>query len=167
MRAVEALGAVRRSHPEIPLPPISADGVFRIGRRFKGNTGLSTDALRPWHFSLISSGARAAVATILMAIERALRWPAVLRVVVSVAIAKRTGGARLIGISAALYRLWAKLRDADCRRILEERIARPFFSAAPHRGAERAAFEASLDAEAAHARGLVSATSSVDMQQFL
>ncbi len=43
---------------------------------------------------------------------------------------------------------------------------RPFFAAAPNREAEKAAFEASLDAEAAAARGLVSAASTVDMHKF-
>ncbi len=166
MEAVEAMTSIRACHPEIPLPPIDDLAALHQSKRFKGGTGLSTDAMRPWHVAKTSKGARRALAGILMAIERRMRWPEALRVVVSVAIGKRAGGARLIGISTAIYRLWARIRYFDCRRILEERIARPFFAAAPHRGAERAAFEASLDAETASARGLVSATSSVDMKKF-
>ncbi len=82
------------------------------------------------------------------------------------AIGKGTGGARLIGICAALYRIWARVRYAHCRVLLEARLIRPFFAAAPHRGAEKSAFEASLDAEAAAARGFTSAASTVDMHKF-
>ncbi len=147
-------------------PPIDDDILFRMGRTFKGGTGLATDAARPWHISMVSKGARRALAAVLMAIEKLRRWPHQIRSVVAVALGKRTGGARLIGLCAALYRIWAKVRYAHCRVLLEARLARPCFAAAPHRGAEKAAFEASLDAEAAASRNLVSAASTVDMHKF-
>ncbi len=119
MRTVEALGTIKTLHPTIPLPVINDDSIFRQGRRLKGGTGLSTDGVRPWHFALASRGARRTLGGLLMGIERRRRWPDMVRVVVAVALGKRPGGARLIGISAALYRIWAKFRYADCRRVRE------------------------------------------------
>ena len=60
------------------------------------------------------------------------------------ALGKKAGGCRLIGLATALYRIWAKIRYLDCRAVLEERLKRPFFAAAPGAGAARAAFEAAF-----------------------
>ncbi len=75
-------------------------------------------------------------------------------------------GARLIGISGAIYHVWARLRYDDCRGVLEARLDRPWFAAAPGKGAERAALEVSLAAEAASARDLHTASSAVDLKKF-
>jgi hypothetical protein len=166
MLAIEAMTHIKRAHPEIILPPFSETAVLRQGRKFRGNTGLSIDGMRPRHLALISPAARGGLVFILTAIERAMRWPSIARWVIANSLPKRLGGARLIGISTVIYRIWARIRYADCRQAIEERLIRPFFSAAPERGAERAAFEANLDAEIAHSRGQESATSTVDMKQF-
>ncbi len=165
MAAVEALTHVKAEHSEIELPPFDEGAIWRHSRKFKGATGLSTDVLRPWHIAMLSRGGRNGLCRILSAIEACKRWPDVLRWVSSVALGKRTGGARLIGISSTIYRLWARIRYQHCRSVLESRIERPFFAAAPHRGAERTAFDASLAAEAAAARSLHTAASSVDMKK--
>ncbi len=166
MKAIEAMEYIGDALPEIPMPPFSEDRIFRIGGRFKGGTGLGSCNLRPRHVRLISRAARTALAGLLTAIERVGRWPSDLRWIIAVALGKKAGGARLIGLSGSIYRLWAKLRYADCRTILEQRIARPFLTAAPGRGAERTVFEASLTAETAHADGNAVAATTVDIKQF-
>ncbi len=166
MAALDAMECVDRDYPEFPLPPISDERLMSISARFRGGTGLGMDALRPHHIALLSKSARKGLAAVLMAVERAGRWPAVVRWVTSVALGKKLGGARLIGLSTTLYRVWARLRYVDCRGVLEQRIARPFFAAAPGRGADRAAFEMSLAAEAAEARDDTVAAASVDIEKF-
>ncbi len=151
---------------EIELPDICEGRLLRWARRFKGDTGLSMDALRPRHIALLTMQAIRALARLLMRIERSHRWPSTLRGVVAAAIAKRTGGSRLIGVAGAIYRLWTKVRYDDIKEQVESRLARPFLSAAPGVGAERAAVEAALFAEVATARGLGSAISIVDMSQY-
>ncbi len=166
MSALEALGKVHPLFPSIRLPPFDPDRIAKRARRFKGNTGRGTDGARPWHIALLTYHARRILAAILTAIERKGRWPSALRWVASVALSKKAGGARLIGISGAIYRLWARLRYDDCRDVLEARLDRPWFAAAPGKGAERAALEVSLAAEAASARDLHTASSAVDLKKF-
>ncbi len=166
MEALEALDAIDAVHPEMKLPPIDGQRVWRASRQIKVNTGLGADWARPWHIALISNEARAALASLMMAIERIRRWPRDLRWTLALALGKKSGGARLIGVSTSIYRIWSRIRYADCRAVLEARVQRPFFIAAPGRGAERAAVEMSLAAEVAAARDLESAASTVDLKQF-
>ncbi len=115
---------------------------------------------------MLSDAALQALVLILNGIEQDQRWPGTLRGVAAIALAKKTGGSRLIGVTGAVYRLWAKLRYDDVREQLEARLARPFMSAAPGIGAERAAVEAALNGELAIARGEVSATTLVDLKKY-
>ncbi len=101
-----------------------------------------------------------------MAIEAVGRWPAVIRSVIEVALSKRAGGARLIGLAASLYRLWARVRYSDIRAELEGRMARPELAAAPGRGAAQAAFELALATETATAKEQVAATSMFDIKKY-
>ncbi len=52
------------------------------------------------------------------------------------------------------------------RAVLEQRLARPEFAAAPGHGAAQAAFEAAFATEVATARGQVAATSAVDISKY-
>ena len=85
---------------------------------------------------------------------------------VAVALGKKTGGCRLIGLATAVYGIWARVRYLDCRLALEAGLKRPCFAAAPGVGAAKAAFEAAFVGEAAAARGLDSACTLVDLRQF-
>ncbi len=151
---------------EMRLPPITVDRVIKWARRFRGDTGMGSDTLRPRHIALLSRDALAALVLLLTAIEGDQQWPNTLRGVAAVALAKKSGGSRLIGVTGAVYRLWAKIRYDDIREELEARLARPFLSAAPGMGAERSAVEVALFAEQAHAREEVAATSLVDIAKY-
>ncbi len=151
---------------EIRLPPITVDRIIKWARRFRGDTGMGGDALRPRHIALLSRDALAALVLILTAIEGDQQWPNTLRGVAAVALAKKSGGSRLIGVTGAVCRLWAKIRYDDVREELEARLARPFMSAAPGIGAERSAVDVALFGEQAHAREEVAATSLVDIAKY-
>ncbi len=164
--AIEAMESVQPQHDEIQLPPIDEERIFNVARTIAARTGVGICGLRPRHLLLVSRACRGALAQILMAIERRMRWPDALREVVEVALGKKTGGARLIGLTSSVYRVWARLRHADCRATLEGRIARPFLSAAPGRGAERAAFDIARQTEVAAAQGDQSAGTLLDIARF-
>ncbi len=122
--------------------------------------------MRPHHYKLVSRGARAALITLMEVFEKCRRWPASIRNVIEIALAKKSGGSRLIGLTTSLYRIWSRLRYADCCAIIEQRVKRPYLSAAPGHGAAKAAFDASFDAEAAAARGDATATTCFDLKQY-
>ncbi len=165
MREVEAVQAMNERYSEIPLPPITDEDVHRGGRMFHGRTGVGGCGLRPRHVLLASRGARQSLGKLLMMIESCRRWPKSVWAVVEVALSKRTGGARLVGLSASVYRLWARIRYWHCRTLLEQRIARPYLAAAPRRGAARAAFEAARVAEVATARSETAVGTMIDVSQ--
>ena len=89
-----------------------------------------------------------------------------LREVVAVALGKKTGGCRLVGLATAIYRIWARIRYLDCRCVLEGRLQRPFFAAAPGVGAAAAVFDAAIDCEAIVEGGDEAACTLVDLSQF-
>ncbi len=89
-----------------------------------------------------------------------------MRSIIEIALGKKSGGSRLIGLATALYRIWSKERFADIRCVMESRVARPYLPAAPGRGAMAAAFELSFDAETAHAKGQAAASTSFDLKQY-
>ncbi len=166
LKAVEAYEVIAKEHADIVLPSITDERIHQVARMFPGRLGIGACRLRARHILWLSRGARAALGRLLEAIEKARRWPEQARGVVELALAKKSGGARLIGLATTLYRVWAKLRFLDCAAVLEQRIARPFLSAAPGRGAGQAALEAARIGEIATARGRTTATTLVDISQF-
>ncbi len=166
MTAIDAVEVVSRRFEELQLPPIDDESVHRGVRMFPGRTAVGWCGLRPRHILLASRGARAALGRLLAVIEAARRWPGSLRAVIEVALAKRSGGARLIGLATTVYRVWARIRYMDCRNLLEQRIERPYLAAAPKRGAARAGFEAARLCEVAAARDHSAAGTMVDVAQF-
>ncbi len=72
----------------------------------------------------------------------------------------------MIGFTPAIYRIWARTRFLDCRRVMESRVARPFLPAAPGRGAIQAVWDLSFETEVAKAQGLDSATATFDLKQY-
>ncbi len=101
-----------------------------------------------------------------MTIEKRRRWPDLLRRITAIARAKKAGGSRLLGLAIGLYRIWARIRHDDTAEPIEIRLSRPFFTAAPGGGAERAVATAAVFCEAARARGEVSASTTVDIAKF-
>ncbi len=166
MKEVEMVNVVMSKYTDIPLPEIGDDDVHAGGRTFHGRTAVGICGMRPRHTLLLSRGARRALGVLLMLVERCRRWPKAVWAITEVALSKKSGGARLVGLSATVYRIWARIRYTHCRALLEQRIARPFLAAAPRRGAAKAAFEAARIAEAAHAQGDTAAGTLIDISQF-
>ncbi len=169
MNALDALQIEEgdMSHPAIALPPIDPAELGHTARQVRATTGIGGDWIRLFHIGrLLTRGALAALAKWYMAVERAGRWPAVIRSIIEVALSKKAGGARLIGLAASLYRLWARHRYKDIKAVLEGRLVRPELAAAPGRGAQGAVFEVALANEVAVARDGVAATSIVDISKF-
>ncbi len=161
-----AVGRKEREYEEVLLPDFDIDRISYFASKFKGNTGRGSDGARPHHYKLLASGAKAALIRIFRCIEKFRRWPWSIRSVVEIALGKKAGGSRLIGLATSLYRLWTRVRYADCCSVLEARVARPYLTAAPGRGAARAAFDAAFETEAAAARGEVAATTCFDLRQY-
>ena len=88
------------------------------------------------------------------------------RSVIEVALGKKSGGSRLVGIGVATYRIWARVRYRDCCEIIESRIARPYLFAAPSKGASNALVDAAFHGEVANAKGHSTAASLVDLAKF-
>ncbi len=166
MREIEATTASMDKYTEIPLPELDDEAIHQGGRSFHGRTAVGVCGLRPRHSLLVSRGARRALGKILMRIERFRRWPKAVWAVTEVALSKRTGGSRLVGLAATVYRMWARIRYTHCRALLEQRIERPYLAAAPRKGAARAAFEVARVAETAAARGMTAAGTMVDIASF-
>ncbi len=150
----------------IPLPPITDEGVDWSSRQFRGETGISIDHLRPRLVSWLTTGAKKGLAAILNHIEDTRMWPSILRGTLAVALSKKGGGSRLIGLTMAIYRIWSRIRYRDVQGALEARLSRPFLTAAPGEGTARAAATASLLGEAAHGRGEAAATTLADIAKF-
>ncbi len=153
--------------PLIALPPFDPDGLANMALRVRASTGTGGDWLRLRHVAHLSRAARVGLGHWYRAVEAVGRWPKVIRSVIEIALTKRAGGARLIGLAASLYRRWARTRYFDIKAALEPRIARPELAAAPGRSATQAAFEMALAAEIATARGRVSATSALDISKYV
>ena len=166
MQLLEAVELSAMREAEIPLPAWCPERLRRVALKFRRGTSTGPDWLRVRHVADLSQGALQALCKIFERIEGVARWPSQLRSVIEVALPKKTGGARLIGVAPSIYRIWARMRYLDVRIILEKRLERPTLAAAPGRGASRTALEAAFATEAAIARGWVAASTAVDMKQF-
>ncbi len=150
----------------LELPQLTGIALRKSALKFRSDTAVGIDRIRPRHFARLSPQALDALAHLLTIYERHLRWAEVAREVIEVARGKKGGGARLVGLGAGLYRLWARARFEDIRVVMEQRVERPFLPAAPGKGSIRAVFDMSLTTEAAKAQGLVAATTSYDLRQY-
>ena len=110
-------------------------------------------------------GALSCLASLLEFFERVARLPRPLACTVAVAIAKKSGGWRLIGVATSLYRVWSRVRYGHVRDELEARLSRSFLAAAPLQGAQRAVSELALRAEQAQLRGNESAAALLDISK--
>ena len=157
-----------RDGPFVPieLPRISAASLRLVCSTFRSGTAVGLDWARLRHLALLSQAALEQLALILESIESDGALPSALAGTVAVALAKKSGGSRLIGVATSLYRLWSRVRYADVKDALEARLARPFMAAAPRQGAQRAVSEISLKAEQAQLQGLESVATMVDISKF-
>ena len=157
-----------RDGPFVPieLPSITGDSLRVALRSFRHGTAVGLDWVRLRHLALLSQGALNYLASLLEAFEREARLPKPLAGTVSVAIAKKSGGSRLIGVATALYRVWSRVRYGHMRDELEARLSRSFLAAAPMQGAQSAVAELALRAEQAQLKGHESAAALVDISKF-
>ncbi len=169
IRAVDALMAIGRREAdleELLLPQLDDDRIGRAARTFGEGTGIGVDSMRPRQVADLSRGGRHGLCRLLHTIEKFRRWPECMREIIEVALGKKSGGSRLIGLATAVYRIWARARYLDCRAIMEARVERPFLAAAPRRGARVAATDQAWGAEAAWAKGETAATTIIDFKSF-
>ncbi len=150
----------------VALPPIDADAVRRAARRFRGDTAVGTDGIRPRHLARLARGALDGLARLMEIFEQLQRWADIVREVIEVGRSKKGGGARLVGLGTTVYRVWARLRFDHIRDTMERRVERSYLPAAPGRGAINAVLDLALADEAARARGHESATTSFDLRQY-
>ncbi len=169
IRAVEglfALGRRENDEDEILLCPMDPMTLRRASKTFGEGTEVGTDCLRPRHVAWLSDDAIKAMATMFNCIERLRRWPECIREVVEVALGKKAGGCRLVGLAATAYRIWSRVRYWDIRQVMENRIARPFLAAAPGMGVTRAVMDQAWGSEVAWSKDEVAATTIIDFKSF-
>ncbi len=169
IRAVDALMAIGRREAdleELLLPQLDEDRIGKAARTFGEGTGIGVDTMRPRQVADLSRGGRHGLCRLMHAIEKCRRWPECMREIIEVALGKKSGGSRLIGLATAVYRIWARARYLDCRAIMEARVERPFLAAAPRKGARVAATDQAWGAEAAWAKGETAATTIIDFKTF-
>ena len=152
--------------PELDIESLSGEHLLRASRTYRWDTAVGGDWLRVRHISLLSPQARDALAALFRLLLQRRTFPLNLRCITAVALGKKSGGARLIGVGASLYRIWARTTYFLVREELERRLDYPFLAAAPGRGAERSAATISLFAEQAVSRGDVAAASLVDLSKY-
>ena len=154
--------------PYVPLdlPEITGERLQRTFLTFRSCTAAGTDWVRLRHLALLSPPALDSLATLLGRFEQHGIWPAAIASTVAVALGKKLGGARLIGVATSLYRAWARLRYNDVRDELEMRLSRPFLAAAPQQGAVKAVTDLALRAEMAQLDGLESAATLIDISKY-
>ncbi len=148
------------------LPPLTGEALRRAALRFRSDTAVGVDGIRPRHIARLSPPALDALAHLLALFERQRQWADTLREVIEVSRTKKSGGGRLVGLGASLYRLWARTRFEHVRAVMEQRVERPYLPAAPGKGAVRAVFDMSLTVEAARASGHVAATTGYDLKKY-
>ena len=87
------------------LPALTPEAIRAAAASFPAGTGLGVDNISPRTFSRLSDDAIAALARLLMAIERQGEWPAELNLVLIVLLARSDGGVRPIGVFPIVIRI--------------------------------------------------------------
>ncbi len=134
----------------------------RASASFSPHTGVGGDHFRPVWFSWLSDPLLACFADVFMSIEAVGRWPRRLRLALIHLIPKEAGGRRPIGLLASFVRLWERVRAPHVRQWRLD-CRRSYNWSAPGRSAERAAWVQTVTDEAARERGMVSASTLIDL----
>ena len=131
-----------------PSPDLAADMMREAAASFPATTGVGSDNVGPRACSRLSDAALGALAAILMACERTGCWPIDLWVVLIVLLPKPDGGLRPIGLFPTPVRIWMRAR-AWIAQAWEAAHASPRLFGGKGMGAQRAAWTAAFQAEAA------------------
>lgn len=158
--AMEQLEAwqVHVEHDDIELHPLEPTRLSQVTFMFREGAGMGLCAMRPRHFSLLRSWRYLRCATSSIELSGIAGCPI---------IARKLGGTRQIGLITSLARLYTRTRYLDLRTVVEARLERPYFYAAPGKGAQQAVARQSVAAEIALAKqGHAVATSLFDLDKF-
>ncbi len=98
-------------HDELPM--ITEDRIRAAAATFATRTSTTYDGFHPRVIGCLSSEALEVLSLIYAAVEASAIWPRQVSVVIAVLLPKPKGGFRSIGLAAAAYRLWAKIRREE------------------------------------------------------
>ena len=136
----------------IELPTLTIKSIIRGARSFRNNGGVGASGLRPRHIALLSGPTLAVAVQIMKDIEANARLPDFCRHTIMRMINKKAKGKRQTGVIDTIVRVWARVRFHDIGSIIDKRIDRPFFRAAPGCSAVGSAADHAIECEltAAH-----------------
>ena len=144
-------------------PPALAGALLReAAATFPTATGVGSDNIGPRACTRLSDGALGALAVILMACERVGCWPHGIWVVLIVLLPKPDGGLRPIGLFPTVVRIWMRARSRIAQA-WEAAHASPLLFGGKGMGAQRAAWVAAFQAEAAACDQLSHVTALLDL----
>ncbi len=148
-----------------PLPVMDAEHLRRTAAEVATRTTQTYDGFHPRHFSMLCAPALETLGVLFQAMEAASLWPSQVHLVTMPALPKPLGGFRLIGIFAAIYRIWSKARRPEAQE-WEEAHDRPFFACGADRSAIDVVWRQAMRAEAAVASDLHAAAITSDLRKF-
>jgi hypothetical protein len=148
-----------------PLPAMTAEHLRATAREVAERTTQTYDGFHPRHISMLCDQALAALSTLYQAMEAAALWPTQVSLVTMPALPKPLGGFRLIGIFAAVYRVWSKARRPEAQA-WEDDHDRPYFACGADRGAVDVVWRQAMRAEVAVAADQQAAAITSDLKKF-
>ena len=156
----------------VPLQPLRADSLLNAVAA-SPNSSAGMDGISPADLKLMSLGAATALAIILNSIEAGAPWPSVLLLARTAFLDKAKVPSfasdplqlRILTITQATYRLWARARLADLAPWIKEWDDSHIFGGLPGRGAEDAWYSTALLQESVALRGESFTAGSVDLMK--
>ena len=154
--------------PEFPgidddtTPPLVVEDILRAAASFPVTTGLGADNFSPRAVLRLPRHLVAELADLLNAAETAGSWDEALSLVLIVLLPKEGGGHRPIGLFPSVIRIWMRARSTIARE-WETETAGPEFFGCQGMGAQRAAWSAAFEAEAATLVGQDPAAAMLDL----
>ncbi len=149
-------------HEANSMPRITVLQLRQAAASIKAHTAIGADCIHPRWLSWLSDECLTALIGLFELIERWGRIPNALRLVLLAFLPKPEGGLRPIGILPTVIRIWAKARSRQALA-WEEANRRSFFWGVKGKSSVACVWDQSLYAEAARARGLISASVLLDM----
>ncbi len=140
-----------------PLPAMDKEVAERTTQTY--------DGFHPRYLSMLCDPALEALSILFQAMEAAALWPTQVSLVTMPALPKRLGGFRLIGIFAAVYRIWSKARRPEAQA-WEDEHDRQYFACGADRGAVDVVWRQAMRAEAAVATDLHAAAITSNLRKF-
>ncbi len=148
------------------LPRLEPAQLRAVAGSIREASSQTYDGFHPRHLSLLSNAALESLAVIYETAERLGSWPSQVELITLPTIPKPSGGCRLIGIFAAICRVWSKARR-DIASDWELRNDRGYFASGADRCTADTVWLQSAAAEAQLAEeGHVAAAVLLDLEKF-